>query len=131
MALTALDASVLIALLDPSDAHHRAARVSLDAHADDDLRVPAHALAEALVHPARAGKEREARRSIAALEIAVDPVDEAVAVAAAKLRAEHGSLLRMPDALMLAYGDVRKAKSVLTADARWTRWSPRVEVIAG
>ena len=130
MALTALDTSVLIALLDPGDPHHQAARASLDAHADDDLRIPAHTLAEALVHPARAGKEQEARRLIAGLEIAVDPVDEAVAVAAARLRARHGSALRMPDALVLAYADVHKAKSVLTADARWAAWSRRVELIS-
>ncbi len=129
MALTALDTSVLIALLDPDDAHHQAARASLKAHADDDLRIPAHTLAEALVHPARAGKEREARRLIASLEIAVDPIDEAVAVAAARLRARHGSALRMPDALVLAYADVRKVKSLLTADARWASWSRRVELV--
>jgi len=129
VALTALDTSVLIALLDPADAHHRAARASLEAHADDDLRIPAHTLAEAIVHPARAGKEREARRLIASLEIAVDPIDEAVAIAAARLRARHGSALRMPDALVLAYADVRKAKSVLTADARWTAWSRRVKLV--
>ncbi len=129
MALTALDTSVVIALLDPDDAHHQAARASLEAHADDDLRVPAHTLAEALVHPARAGKEREARRLIASLEIAVDPIDEAVAVAAARLRAQHGNALRMPDALVLAYADERKAKSVLTADARWMTWSRRVDLV--
>lgn len=129
MALIALDASVLIALLDPDDPHHQAARSALDAHADHDLRIPAHTLAEALVHPVRAGKEREARRLIAALEIVVEPVDEAVAVAAARLRARHGSALRMPDALVLAYADVRKARRVLTADARWSAWSRRVELV--
>jgi predicted nucleic acid-binding protein len=129
VALTAVDTSVLIALLDPADVHHLAARSSLEFHADDDLRIPAHTLAEALVHPARAGKDREARRLIASLEIAVDPVDEAIAIAAAKLRAKYGSALRMPDALVLAYADVRKAKSVLTADARWTAWSRRVELV--
>lgn len=121
---------MLIALLDPRDAHHQAARTSLEAHADDDLRIPAHALAEALVHPARAGKIREARRLIAGLEIAVDPIDEAIAVAAAKIRAKHGRALRMPDALGLAYADVRKAKSILTADSRWTAWSRRAEVVS-
>jgi len=130
MAVIALDASVLIALLDPNDAHHQAARNTLAAYADDDLRAPAHTVAESLVHPARAGKEREALRLIRALEIAVDPVDEPVAVAAAKLRAKHGSSLRMPDALVLAYGDVRRAKAVLTADSRWAAWSRRVEVLA-
>ena len=66
MALTVLDASVLIALLDPGDAHHMASRAALEAHADDDLRIPAHTLAEALVYPVRAGREREARRLIEA-----------------------------------------------------------------
>jgi predicted nucleic acid-binding protein len=129
VALTALDASVLIALLDSGDAHHQAARASLDVHAEDDLRIPAHTLAEALVHPVRAGKDREARRLIVALEIAVDPVDEPIAVAAAKLRARHGTALRMPDALVIAYADVRSATRLLTADARWTSWSRRVEIV--
>jgi hypothetical protein len=35
----------------------------------------------------------------------------------------------MPDALVLAYADVRRAKHVLTADARWTGWSHRVELV--
>lgn len=129
MALIALDASVLIALLDADDNHHQAARAALEAHAEHDLRIPAHTLAEALVHPIRAGKEREARRLIAALEIAVDAVDEPIAVAAAKLRARHGRALRMPDALVIAYADVRKAKRLLTADVRWTSWSRRIELI--
>ena len=89
MALIALDASVLIALLDADDNHHQAARGALEAHAEEDLRIPAHTLAEALVHPIRAGKEHEARRLIAALETAVDAVDEPIAVAAAKLRARN------------------------------------------
>jgi predicted nucleic acid-binding protein len=129
VALTTLDASVLIALLDPNDAHHHAAQTALEAHADDDLRIAAHTLAEALVHPARAGKEREARRLIGALEIAVDPIDEQVAIAAARLRAKHGSALRMPDALVLAHADLRRAKTVLTADARWSSWNSRVELL--
>ena len=124
MALIALDASVLIVLLDPGDAHHQATRRTLDGYADEDLRAPAHTLAEALVHPARTGTEREARRPIAALEIAVDPIDEATAVAAAKLRARHGSALRMPDALVIAHADVRNAGRLLTAATRWSTWEP-------
>jgi predicted nucleic acid-binding protein len=129
VALTVLDSSVLIALLDPADRHHEAARAALEAHADDDLRLPAHALAEALAHPARAGKEREARRLIEGLELAVEPIDEQVAIAAARLRARHGGALRLPDALVLACAEVRKATTVLTADARWPAWSRRVEVV--
>lgn len=131
MALIVLDASVLIAVLDGRDVHHPAARAALEEHAEDDLRVPAHTLAESLVHPVRAGRDREARRLIAALEIVIDSVDEEVAVAAARLRAKHGPSLRMPDALVLAYAKVRKAKKVLTADARWAQWSSRVEILGG
>lgn len=129
MALIVLDASVLIALLDPADSHHRAAYAALEARADDDLRIPAHTLAEALVHPVRAGKERAARRLIAGLEITVDPIDEPVAIAAARLRGRHGRALRMPDALVLAHADVHKAWRVLTADERWLAWSRRVELL--
>jgi predicted nucleic acid-binding protein len=82
------------------------------------------------MHQARVGNDREARRLIAGLEIAVNPVDEAVVVTLAKLRAKHGSALRMPDALVLAYADVRKGRTILTADARWSAWSRRVELVS-
>jgi hypothetical protein len=36
----------------------------------------------------------------------------------------------MPDAMALASADVQKAKGILTADARWTAWSRRVELVA-
>jgi hypothetical protein len=36
----------------------------------------------------------------------------------------------MPDALVLASADVRRARRVLTADARWTAWSRRAEPVA-
>jgi hypothetical protein len=35
----------------------------------------------------------------------------------------------MPDALVIAYADVRKAKRLLAADARWASWSRRIELI--
>jgi hypothetical protein len=35
----------------------------------------------------------------------------------------------MPDGLVIAYADVRKAKRVVTADPRWTAWSRRVELV--
>lgn len=129
MALTVCDASVLIAVLNPADAHHEAAVGALDEHAESDLRIPAHTLAETLVHPARVGKVTEARRFIDSLEIKIDPVTEQTAVAAARLRAQHGSALRMPDALVLAYAEVQNADCVLTADARWQAWSDRVHLL--
>jgi hypothetical protein len=48
-----------------------------------------------------------------------------------KLRARHGGTLRMPDAPVIAYADLRKARRVLTADARWSASSRRVGHISG
>lgn len=57
------------------------------------------------------------------------PVDEAVAVVAARLRARH-RFLRQPDAFVLATADVAAAETVLTADKRWPRLDPRVELVS-
>lgn len=59
MALTILDAGVIIGVLDADDAHHRGAREALMAALErgDSLVVPASAYAEALAAPARRGRE--------------------------------------------------------------------------
>jgi predicted nucleic acid-binding protein len=67
VALIVLDASVLIALLDPNDALHTAARAAPARHAGDDLKLPASAYAETLVGPARRGQVAAAKRAIEAL----------------------------------------------------------------
>ncbi|HSP08185.1 MAG TPA: PIN domain-containing protein [Candidatus Dormibacteraeota bacterium] len=128
MALIVIDASVVIALLDPADALHPAARRALERVAEADLAIPASALAETLVAPARAGRLEEARRSIRALELRVADTGEEVAVEAARLRAGHRSL-RLPDALVLATAAVLGADVVLTGDASWGALSPQVRVI--
>ncbi len=55
MALTVLDAGVIIGVLDAADAHHNAARSALRRVLDagDALAVPASAYAECMVGPAR------------------------------------------------------------------------------
>ncbi len=122
MALILLDASVLIAHLDRRDAHHAAATKALREHADDDLRVPASAYAEVLVDPARRRRVEHAREQLRALDLRIEPIDEAIAERAARLRAAHRSL-RLPDALVLAAADALGADSVLTADRRWRRFA--------
>ena len=59
MALTVLDAGIVIALLDSDDAHHAAARAALHDALDrgDDLVLPASAYAECMVGPLRRGEE--------------------------------------------------------------------------
>lgn len=130
MALIVIDASVVIALLDPADALHAAARREFDQVAGEELALPASALAETLVAPARAGKLEEARQSIQALELLIADVDEDVALEAARWRSRHGHL-RLPDALVLAAAEVRDASLLLTGDAGWKALSSRVRVIAG
>ncbi|HEV2953038.1 MAG TPA: PIN domain-containing protein, partial [Candidatus Dormibacteraeota bacterium] len=58
----------------------------------------------------------------------VHNIDRDAAKAAAKIRAEHRSI-RLPDALVLAVGKVTNATAVVTADEKWARVDPRVQVI--
>jgi predicted nucleic acid-binding protein len=127
VALIVIDTSVVIAHLNPNDALHQAATRTLLSHAADDLRLPASAYAEALVDPARTGRLDEARDAFTALRLDIVPVDRELAERAASLRARERNL-RLPDALVLACGDLLGADAVLTADRRWRRFE-RVRVI--
>ena len=116
-----LDASVLIGLLDTSDAHHEAAVDDVEA-ADlrgDELLTPASAYSEALVSFARAGRVADARDAVAAMGITVTPLTAAIGEHAAQLRAAH-ERLRLPDAIVLATARVLDAE-LLTYDDRLAR----------
>jgi predicted nucleic acid-binding protein len=128
VALIVVDASVLIALLDPADGLHAAARTALARHAGDELVVPASAYAETLVGPARRGDPAAAKRAIAALLIEVVPITAQVAEDAAELGARHPGL-RLPDALVVATGSALGADVVLTSDARWRRLGGKIRVL--
>ena len=128
MALIVLDASVLIALLDPTDALHSAAADALRQHAADDLRIPAAAYAECLVGPARRRRLQEAKAAIGSLMAELVDLTEEIAEEAAGLRARHRAL-RLPDAIVIATGDVLEADAILTGDARWRRISRRVRML--
>lgn len=127
--LTLLDASVLIAVLDPGDAHHPKAVAALRS-LSGDVSVPASAYSEILVHPYRRGQDvaDQAQRFVHDFPIQVEPVDAQIGRRAASLRARSASLT-LGDALVLAAGDVLDADAVLTADSRWPRISPRARVI--
>ncbi|MHB8643138.1 MAG: type II toxin-antitoxin system VapC family toxin [Gaiellaceae bacterium] len=127
MALIILDASVVIAHLDPDDALHPSATSALLEHAGDDLRLPASAYAESLVDPARRGRLDEARDALSALQLQIVPIDGPLAERAASLRAyERG--LRLPDALVLACGQLLGADVILTGDRGWRHFA-RVKLI--
>lgn len=133
MALTILDAGVIIGVLDASDAHHEAARRSMREALDrgDLLAVPASAYAECLVGPARQGREamRKVEAYLVDLAADVEPITRQVAVRAASLRARHGPRLRLPDALVLATALHLGAERVLTTDRGWPRVGVSVEVL--
>jgi predicted nucleic acid-binding protein len=124
-----LDASVVIGLFDTADAHHGAATSAISHHASDQLSLPASAYSEVLVRPSAAGAVAQVRDALAALAIRVDPIDEAAAEAAARLRARHPAL-RLPDALVIGLADAIDADAVLTTDERWQSVSRRVRRVA-
>ena len=128
MALVVLDAGVVIAALDASDGNHAAAVAALREHARDDVRIPASALAEALVSPSRRGVVDEVREVIASLGLSVVPLDEDIAVLASALRARRRTV-RLPDALVAATGAALAADAILTTDRRLARL-PRFRLVA-
>lgn len=131
MGAVALDASVVIGLFRPDDAHHETARAELAAarRREDVFVLPASVLSEAMVGGYCNGTAPEMRRRIVGLFGPVRAIDEAVALAAAHLRARHRSL-RLPDALVVATGIVDEAV-VLTCDGRLADVDPRVQVVGG
>ena len=130
MALVVLDASAVIAFLDPDDALHDAAVEALTEHQHDELVIPFSVYAEILVAPYRRSAEAvaEVEAFLADFAIRIEPLTPAIARAAARLRSEFGSL-RLPDALVLATADELEAGSVLSGDESWVRVSVRVTLI--
>jgi PIN domain nuclease of toxin-antitoxin system len=122
-----LDASVVIAFLDPRDASHERAVAALGS--TDDRRIPASVLAEVMVHPHREGTAAVAKveRALAALVTEVAPLTADIARAAAALRARHRRL-RLGDALVIATGDELRV-DVLTVDRGFAAVSPRVRLV--
>ena len=88
---------------------------------------PLSAYAETLVDPARSRRLDEVRDAIDSLGLRIEPIDKAIADRAASLRARRRAL-RLPDALVLACGQVLEADTIVTADRRWRRFE-RVHVI--
>ena len=133
MALTVVDAGILIAVLDAADAHHAAAGAALRAARarGDRIVVPVSAYAEAMVRPSAAGPAAQDRldRFLDDLAADVEPATRSIGRRAAELRAAHGSRLRLPDALVLATARALAADLVLTTDSRWPPTGIAVEVV--
>ena len=130
MALVVLDASVVIAFLDPDDALHDAAVGALTELQHDELLIPTSAYAEILVAPHRRGAEAvaEVEAFLSDFSVRLEALSPAIARAAAKLRSERRRL-RLPDALVLATAEELGAQVVLTGDESWAGISVRVTLI--
>lgn len=132
MGAVVLDASVVLAVLDPQDALHKAAVRAVREHRADGSRflLPASVVAEVLVGVARLGEEAldQHRNQIVAAFGPPVALDESVAVSADRLRATHRSL-RLPDAIVLATAEVLDAPTVLTGDKHRERVDSRVRLV--
>ena len=128
--LVVLDASVVIAFRDPADALHQRAVTALQAHAADELVLPASAYAEILVGPLRHGPAAvdALDRFLGDLAVRIEPLTPTIARRAAVLRAGTRAV-RLPDALVLATADALDASAVLTGVAAWPALSARAHLI--
>ena len=108
-----LDAGVLIAHLNGADAFHRAAQEFLEAHAQEQLAASAVTIAEALVHPARAGAADRAEYALERLLVRRIDVLGTDASLIAEIRAR--TALKLPDSLVIHLAQ-KHAASIATTD---------------
>lgn len=127
--LTIVDASVMLAWLNPAEPHHRPATEGLrHAAARGEIGLPLIAFSECLVRPYRQGvtaARRVERKLTAVASVALPNLD--IARQTAQLRATRD--LKTPDALVIATGIVLKATAIMTLDERWNGIDSRVQVL--
>ena len=123
MGTLVLDTSVLIALVDATDAHHEAARaVNVDGRAGGHrFVVPVAAFAEYMVRSSQDDPLGPDVREglVDAIPAAVEPATRAIGRRAAELRARHGRRMPLPDALIVGTALDLDADAVVTAEAGW------------
>jgi predicted nucleic acid-binding protein len=127
-----LDSSVLLAVMDPRDALHGPASEAVreEYRAGQSFVIPTTVLAEVLVGAARQGEDiaAELEARIDRLVADVRAIDRAVARRAAELRAGNKAI-KLPDALVIATGQVADALTILTADKRWQGLDRRIRIV--
>jgi predicted nucleic acid-binding protein len=128
VALTLLDASVVIAWLESTDSLHDRAERALLSVSGDDLRLPVSSYAEVMVGAIRRGEADTVRRAMSELSLTIEPMTTPIAERAATLRAGKSSL-SLPDAFVLATAEELGADRVLTADLSWRGLLPSVTLI--
>lgn len=129
MGALVVDANVIITFLLRDNSLHGLVREALAQAKErgDTFVLPASVLSESMVGGYRNGTSDELRRRIVLLFGPVRVMDEAIALAAAELRAHHRSL-RLPDAVVVATGVVDQLP-VLTCDRKLRDVHPSVQVL--
>lgn len=110
-----LDASVLIAHLDASDAYHERAETVLATLGTEHFGASPLTLAEVLVGPARAAQLDRAIAALHLLNVVTVTLPEDAPLRLALLRA--GTKLKLPDCCVLLAAETANA-SVVTFDSR-------------
>lgn len=113
--MIAVDAGVVIAVLDERDAHHEAAFQLLLAAGDQRLVMGAVTRAEALVGAARQGRTAESLANMDVIGIQEVPLPADAATRLAELRAATGA--KMPDCCLLLVAQ-QTGSSLATFDRR-------------
>jgi predicted nucleic acid-binding protein len=108
-----LDAGIIIAYLDESDAHHSWVVEMLTREAEHQFCVSALTHAEYLVGPTRAGSVHQALNILMDWDLDVEELTEGAAVELAGVRA--ATRLRMPDAAVL-HTALSRGASLATTD---------------
>jgi len=134
MGLTAIDAGVLVAFLDQSDAFHPAAVEAILEASTGDLLLPMVAYSELMVGVLMSGATVAWFDSVLdGLHVRVGPIDRNVAGRAASLRAlslrdRRRRQWRMPDALIVADALHNGATVIITTDGGWPSVPEGLEV---
>jgi predicted nucleic acid-binding protein len=114
--VTVMDARVLIAHPEKSDAHHAQAGQLLIDCAERELRISPISVAEILVGPARTGRLAEAHAALDSLGVRLVPFRKKAPDRLATLRAETG--LKLPDCCVLLAAQDSSAGGILSFDER-------------
>lgn len=113
-----LDASVVIAFLHASDAHHKQASALIESHAAGGFAMHRLTLAEVLVGASRAGRANQLYEDLTAIGVQTPDTMPLEALLLAELRATTG--LKMPDCCVLAVARHESAP-LATFDEQLTR----------
>lgn len=97
--MIALDASVVIAHLQPRDGHHKAASAYLSEHVDERLLMHPLTLAEVLVGGVRTSRGQGLLADLQAIGVEVAEWSDGASLRLATLRVETG--LKLPDCCVL------------------------------